>query len=209
MNGSSSSPSNTPAPFDGPRFPVMTTGQRRGCVPDAGRGARAAVDCRARPSAGLRAFGMVWGGGLYSQAWWREERWRGGERGDSLPEVINSFRTRFRLDADANDANALLAVQRCGRHAGRARLNGDRAIAGGLTAGIGAVRPGHGDRAGPSRGSPDAIRFARSRPLALRVDGDGRTQRTEVSEFLTARLVVPRSALRNCLNRMHSRHGHG
>ena len=164
-NGSSSSPSNTPAPFDGPRFPVMTIRDnveavRRLLVEALGidhvkavigfsMGAQqafqwavshprfmdrivatagtaktyghgfmrlegqvaaiaadpvfAAGDYRARPAAGLSAFGVVWGGWLYSQAWWREELWRGGERGNSLAEVIDSFRTRFQPDADAND----------------------------------------------------------------------------------------------------------
>ena len=164
-NGSSSSPSNTPAPFDGPRFPVMTIRDnveavRRLLVEALGidhvkavigfsMGAQqafqwavshprfmdrivatagtaktwghgfmrlesqiaaieadpvfAAGEYRTRPTAGLRAFGMVWGAWLYSQAWWREELWRGGERGNTLTEVIDSFRTRFQPDADAND----------------------------------------------------------------------------------------------------------
>ena len=146
-NGHSSSPSNTPAPFDGPRFPVMTIrdnveatrrlltealgidhltavigfsmgaqqafqwavshpalhgshrrdGRHREDLRSRHRAARGTDrrdrgrpglrggDYRTRPAAGLRAFGMVWGGWLYSQAWWREELWRGATAATRSP----------------------------------------------------------------------------------------------------------------------------
>ncbi len=164
-NGSSSSPSNTPAPFDGPRFPVMTIRDNveavhrllvedlkvdhvkgvvgfsmgaqqafqwavsypsfmdrivatAGTAKTYGHGivrlegqisaieadpVFAAGDYTKPPANGLRAFGMVWAGWLFSQEWWRKELWRGTERGDSLPAVIDFFRTRFIPGADANN----------------------------------------------------------------------------------------------------------
>ena len=164
-NGRSSSPSNTPAPFDGPRFPVMTIrdnveavhrlltealGVRHlkavigfsmgaqqafqwavsypdfmdrivataGTAKTYGHGivrlegqiaaieadpVFAAGDYATRPEKGLQAFGLVWAGWLFSQEWWRRELWRGTGRGDTLSEVIESFRTRFIPGADAND----------------------------------------------------------------------------------------------------------
>jgi homoserine O-acetyltransferase len=164
-NGSSSSPSNTPPPFDGPRFPVMTVrdnveavhrllvdglGIRHlkavigfsmgaqqafqwavshpgfmdrivataGTAKTYGHGivrlegqiaaieadpTFAAGDYATPPERGLQAFGMVWAGWLFSQEWWRRELWRGTGRGDTLTEVIATFRTRFIPGADAND----------------------------------------------------------------------------------------------------------
>jgi homoserine O-acetyltransferase len=164
-NGNSSSPSNTPAPFDGPRFPAMTIRDNveavhrllvdelkiehiravigfsmgaqqafqwavsypnfmdkvvatAGTAKTYGHGVVrlegqiaaiqadptfAAGDYKARPEKGLQAFGMVWAGWLYSQGWWRQELWRGGARGNTLAEVIESFRTRFIPGADANN----------------------------------------------------------------------------------------------------------
>jgi homoserine O-acetyltransferase len=164
-NGSSSSPSNTPAPFDGPRFPVMTIrdnveavhrllteelkithlkaviGFSMGAqqafqwavsyptfmdkvVATSGtaktyghgivrlEGQIAAIeadpvfakgDYKTPPEHGLQAFGVVWAGWLFSQEWWRRELWRGAGRGDTLPAVIGSFRTRFIPGADANN----------------------------------------------------------------------------------------------------------
>ena len=164
-NGRSSSPSNTPAPFDGPRFPVMTirdnvnavhrllTEQLKinhlkavigfsmgaqqafqwavsypnfmdrivatsGTAKSYGHGSVrlegqiaainadptfAAGEYKTPPEKGLQAFGMVWAGWLYSQEWWRKELWRGSGRGNTLPEVIESFRTRFIPGADANN----------------------------------------------------------------------------------------------------------
>ena len=164
-NGRSSSPSNTPAPFDGPRFPVMTirdnvnavhrllTEQLKinhlkavigfsmgaqqafqwavsypnfmdkivatsGTAKSYGHGSVrlegqiaainadpvfAAGEYKTPPEKGLQAFGMVWAGWLYSQEWWRKELWRGSGRGNTLPEVIEGFRTRFIPGADANN----------------------------------------------------------------------------------------------------------
>jgi homoserine O-acetyltransferase len=164
-NGSSSSPSNTPAPFDGPRFPVMTIRDNveavhrllteslrvdhlkavigfsmgaqqafqwavsypsfmdrivatsgtaktygHGIVRLEGQVAAihadpvfAAGDYKVAPEKGLQAFGMVWAGWLFSQEWWRKEMWRGTGRGNTLPEVIESFRFRFIPGADANN----------------------------------------------------------------------------------------------------------
>ncbi len=164
-NGRSSSPSNTPAPFDGPRFPVMTIRDNVNAVhqllneelklkhlkavigfsmgaqqalqwavsyPDfmdrvvatAGTAKTyghgivrlegqisaieadpvfAAGEYKTRPEKGLQAFGMVWAGWLFSQEWWRRELWRGAGRGNTLPEVIDSFRKNFIPGADANN----------------------------------------------------------------------------------------------------------
>ena len=164
-NGRSSSPSNTPAPFDGPRFPIMTirdnvnavhqllTEQLKidhlkavigfsmgaqqafqwavsypnfmdrivatsGTAKNYGHGSVrlegqiaaitadptfAAGEYKTPPEKGLQAFGMVWAGWLYSQEWWRKELWRGGARGNTLAEVIETFRTRFIPGADANN----------------------------------------------------------------------------------------------------------
>ncbi len=163
-SGSSSSPSNTPEPFHGPRFPVMTirdnveavhqlltqelgishlkaligfsmgaeqafqwavsypdfssrmvaTSGTAKCYPHGVmrlEGQIAALttdpafengDYKSPPKAGLAAFGMVWGGWLYSQEWWREEMWKPTAKpGTTYQDVINSFHTRF--SADAND----------------------------------------------------------------------------------------------------------
>ena len=164
-NGRSSSPSNTPAPFDGPRFPLMTIRDNvnavhqlltqdlkinhlkavigfsmgaqqafqwavsypgfmdrivatsgtaktygHGIVRLEGQIAAinadpifAAGEYKTPPEKGLQAFGMVWAGWLYSQEWWRKELWRGGGRGNTLPDVIEAFRTRFIPGADANN----------------------------------------------------------------------------------------------------------
>ncbi len=164
-NGSSSSPSNTAPPYDGPRFPTMTIRDnveagRRLLVDELGVDHVAAVigfsmgaqqafqwavshpdfigkvvatagtaktyghgfvrlegqiaaiaadpvfangDYATRPADGLRAFGLVWAGWLYSQAWWRHGLWREAGRGDTLAEAIDTFATRFIPGADAND----------------------------------------------------------------------------------------------------------
>jgi homoserine O-acetyltransferase len=163
-NGASSSPSNTPEPFHGPRFPVTTIRDNveavhRLLVDDLGvshlravigfsMGAQQAFqwavsyptfadrivatagtaktyghgvmrlegqiaaltadptfrggDYTAPPRAGLEAFGMVWAAWLYSQEWWRRELWRtGAPPGTTFDQFVQSWRTRFR--ADAND----------------------------------------------------------------------------------------------------------
>lgn len=165
-NGRSSSPSNTPEPFHGPRFPVMTIrdnvdavyrllteelhvrhlraviGFSMGAqqafqwavshkdfmdriVATAGtaktyghgivrlEGQIAALtgdpafsngDYKAQPEKGIQAFSIVWTGWLFSQEWWRRELWRGdASLGNTLPQVIEHFRTNFIPDADANN----------------------------------------------------------------------------------------------------------
>lgn len=57
-------------------------------------------DYTAPPAKGLEAFGMVWAAWLYSQEWWRRELWRTPSV-TTFEQAMNSFRTRFR--ADAND----------------------------------------------------------------------------------------------------------
>jgi homoserine O-acetyltransferase len=160
-NGSSSSPSNTPEPLHGPRFPVMTIRDNveavhkllseelkithlraiigfsmgaqqafqwavsypdfadrivatsgtaktygHGIVRLEGQIAALTTDpafhngeYKAPPKQGLAAFGMVWAAWLYSQEWWRSELWR--PQFSTFDDAMNSFRTRFR--GDAND----------------------------------------------------------------------------------------------------------
>jgi homoserine O-acetyltransferase/O-succinyltransferase len=163
-NGSSSSPSNTPEPFHGPRFPVTTIRDNVEAVhrllteqlgithlravvgfsmgaqqafqwavsyPDFAdrivatsgtaktyphgvvrlEGQIAALtadpsfkdgDYTSPPVKGLEAFGMVWGGWLYSQEWWRRELWKASAApGTTFEQYSNSFKKRF--SADAND----------------------------------------------------------------------------------------------------------
>ena len=162
-NGRSSSPSNTPDPFHGPRFPVTTirdnvqavhsllvdelkithlraiigfsmgaqqafqwavsypefadrivaTSGTAKCHPHGVlrlEGQIAAIaadpvfaggDYKTPPAKGLEAFGMVWAGWLYSQEWWRRELWKESRPTATFEQTMNSFRTRFR--GDAND----------------------------------------------------------------------------------------------------------
>ena len=58
-------------------------------------------DYKAPPWKGLEAFGMVWAGWLYSQEWWRKELWKEARPTATFEQTMNSFRTRFR--GDAND----------------------------------------------------------------------------------------------------------
>jgi homoserine O-acetyltransferase len=164
-NGKSSSPSNTPEPLHGPRFPVTTIrdnveatrrllseqfklthlhavigfsmgGQQafqwavshpdfmdRVVVTSATaktyphgivrlEGQISAIeadpsfnggDYTAQPAKGLSAFGMVWAGWLYSQAWWREELWKTGAPNTTLAQMIDRFRNDFIPGADANN----------------------------------------------------------------------------------------------------------
>ena len=56
------------------------------------------------PVKGLEAFAMVWTGWLYSQEWWRLERWKdNAPAGTTLAQVIEQRRKRFIPGADAND----------------------------------------------------------------------------------------------------------
>ena len=162
-NGRSSSPSNTPEPFHGPRFPVTTirdnveavhrlltdeikvthlraiigfsmgaeqafqwavsypnfadrlvaTSGTAKCHPHgvvrlegqiaaiAADPVFAAGDYKTPPTKGLEAFGMVWAAWLYSQEWWRNELWKQARPDATFEQTMNSFRTRFR--GDAND----------------------------------------------------------------------------------------------------------
>ena len=85
-NGRSSSPSNTPEPFSGPRFPVMT------------------IRDKVEPEKGIQAFSLVWTAWLFSQEWWRRELWRSDPSlGSTLPQVIDHFRKHFIPGADANN----------------------------------------------------------------------------------------------------------
>ncbi len=164
-NGSSSSPSNTPEPFHGPRFPVMTirdnveavhqlltqelgiqhlravigfsmgaeqafqwavsypnymdrivatSGTARcwphGVVRNEGEIAAITADgdfnngnYTAEPKRGIEAFGVVWGGWLYSQEWWRDDLWKKDDPNATLDKVIQGFRDDFIKGADAND----------------------------------------------------------------------------------------------------------
>ncbi|MEI6486290.1 MAG: alpha/beta fold hydrolase [Sphingomonadales bacterium] len=165
-NGKSSSPSNTPAPFDGPRFPVTTIRDNVTATHQlltAGLGVRhlAAVigfsmgaeqafqwavshpdfmdrivatagtakawphgivrlesqiiaietdpvfnggDYKVPPKKGLEAFGAIWAGWLFGQAWWREELWKGRFTGATdFRQVFDVFHKDFIPGADAND----------------------------------------------------------------------------------------------------------
>jgi homoserine O-acetyltransferase/O-succinyltransferase len=163
-NGHSSSPSNTPEPFHGPRFPITTIrdnvaavyqllrsmgimhlrsvigfsmGAQQafqwavshptfmdGIVATSGtakcyghgvvrlEGQIAALEADAdfrggdytqEPMRGIRAFGTVWAGWLYSQEWWRQELWRSMKppvtsAADALARIVTGFERR-----DAND----------------------------------------------------------------------------------------------------------
>ncbi len=56
------------------------------------------------PVKGLEAFAMVWMGWLYSQEWWRLERWKdNAPAGTTLAQIIEQRRKRFIPGADAND----------------------------------------------------------------------------------------------------------
>lgn len=163
-NGHSSSPSNTPEPFHGPRFPITTIrdnvvavhqllgslgithlraviGFSMGAeqafqwavsyprfmdriVATSGtakcyghgivrlEGQIAAIETDAafqggdytvEPMRGIRAFGTVWAGWLFSQEWWRDELWKtmsppATSEADALAKVVKGFE-----GGDAND----------------------------------------------------------------------------------------------------------
>lgn len=165
-NGKSSSPSNTPAPFDGPRFPVTSIRDNVAAVHqlltrELGVKHLAAVigfsmggqqafqwavshpdfmdrivvtaataktwphgivrlesqiiaiqtdpafnggDYKVQPRKGLEAFGAIWAGWLFSQAWWREELWKPQyPAGTDYRTVFEGFHKDFIPGADAND----------------------------------------------------------------------------------------------------------
>lgn len=165
-NGNSSSPSNTPEPFHGPRFPVTTIrdnvaatyalvtrqfhlrhlravigfsmgGQQafqwavshpdfmdrvvvtaataktwpHGIVRLEGQIAAIEADpvfnggdYVEQPKKGLEAFGAVWAGWLFSQAWWREELWLADSPpGTTFQQIFKGFHEDFIPGADANN----------------------------------------------------------------------------------------------------------
>ncbi|MBI3791740.1 MAG: alpha/beta fold hydrolase [Gemmatimonadetes bacterium] len=72
-------------------------------------------DYTAPPKRGLSAFGMVWAGWLYSQAWWRQELWKtNSPPGTTFEQVVERFRSNFIPGADANDL--LLQVRTWEKH---------------------------------------------------------------------------------------------
>jgi homoserine O-acetyltransferase/O-succinyltransferase len=165
-NGHTSSPSNTPEPFHGPRFPavnirdnveavhrllteelkithlraiigfsmgaeqafqwavsypdfadriVATAGTAKcyghGIVRLEGQIAALTADpafnggdYTTRPEKGLRAWGAVWAGWLYSQEWWRRELWREAfPPGTTFKDVMDTLSRRIGGDSDPND----------------------------------------------------------------------------------------------------------
>ena len=67
----------------------------------------------------------MWTAWLYSQEWWRRELWRVGAPADiTLGKVIETYRTKFIPDADANDL--ILQMRAWQRHdiSGNSRYNG-------------------------------------------------------------------------------------
>jgi homoserine O-acetyltransferase len=72
-------------------------------------------DYTAPPRRGLSAFGMVWAGWLYSQAWWRLELWKtAAAPGTTFETVVDRFRNNFIPGADAN--NLILQMRTWERH---------------------------------------------------------------------------------------------
>jgi homoserine O-acetyltransferase len=165
-NGRSSSPSNMPEPYHGPRFPVVTIRDNVEAVHRlltedlkvthlraiigfsmgaqqafqwavsypafAGRivatsgtaktyshgivrleGQISAIttdaafengDYKTQPARGLEAFATVWIGWLFSQEWWRLEKWREiSPAGTTFEQFFQNLRTHFIPGADAND----------------------------------------------------------------------------------------------------------
>ena len=165
-NGRSSSPSNTPEPYHGPRFPVTTirdnveavhrlltedlrithlraiVGFSMGAqqafqwavsypsfadriVATSGtaktyphgivrlEGQIAAIttdaafqngDYQAEPTKGIEAFATVWIGWLFSQEWWRLEKWKEASTPDTtFEQFFEGLRKNFIPKADAND----------------------------------------------------------------------------------------------------------
>jgi homoserine O-acetyltransferase/O-succinyltransferase len=61
-------------------------------------------DYTAEPKRGISAFGMVWAAWLYSQEWWRRELWKTvTPSGTTFEQYVETFRTGFLSNADAND----------------------------------------------------------------------------------------------------------
>jgi homoserine O-acetyltransferase len=164
-NGKSSSPSNTPEPFHGPRFPVATirdnveavhqllldlgithvravigfsmgaeqafqwavsypelmdrivaTSGTAKCWPHGVVRLEAEIsaieldpafkggDYTVQPQRGVELFALVWTGWLFSQEWWRQERWREiAPPGTTLDAFVAARKKSFIPGADAND----------------------------------------------------------------------------------------------------------
>jgi homoserine O-acetyltransferase len=61
-------------------------------------------DYTVEPKRGISAFGMVWAAWLYSQEWWRRELWKTiTPPGTTFDQYVETFRTGFLSNADAND----------------------------------------------------------------------------------------------------------
>ena len=61
-------------------------------------------DYTTEPKRGISAFGMVWAAWLYSQEWWRRELWKTvTPPGTTFEQYVETFRTGFLANADAND----------------------------------------------------------------------------------------------------------
>ena len=193
-NGLSSSPSNTPGPHDGPRFPAITVGDNVACqhrllaehfgisklrlvmgfsmgalqafewgsrYPDmvaallpicgAARvsphnylfldGAKAALmadqafaagDYDVQPQTGLLAFGRVYAGWMFSQAFFRDAHYRA--LGFADVEAVVKFAQAYFMRRDAND---LLAMLRTWQHAD---ISANDRFAGDFVAALRAIR---------------------------------------------------------------------
>jgi homoserine O-acetyltransferase len=193
-NGLSSSPSNSPPPYDGPRFPAMTVGDNVACqhrlvterlgidrlrlvmgfsmgalqtfewgsrhaemvdaiLPICGAarvsphnylfldGAKAALtadqtfaagDYDTEPTQGLLAFGRVYAGWMFSQAFFREAHYRALGLSD-IEEVVR-FAQAYFMRRDAND---LLGMLWTWQHAD---ISANGQFAGDFAAALGAIR---------------------------------------------------------------------
>ena len=79
------------------------------------------------PAAGLKAFGRVYAGWAYSQAFFRNQTYR--ELGfDSIEQLLN-FWEADHLQQDANNLLAVLHTWKCGDISNNSRFNGDMAQA--------------------------------------------------------------------------------
>jgi homoserine O-acetyltransferase/O-succinyltransferase len=175
-NGHSSSPSNTPEPYHGPRFPAVTirdnvnvvhrllldsldlthleaivgfsmgaeqafqwavsypdfadrivaTSGTAKCYPHGVvrlEGQIAALEADAdfqdgnyasEPQHGMRAYGTVWAGWLFSQEWWRQQLWRSDSSMGTTPEQVLAGIVRG--FTDSIDANNMILQARVWEH---------------------------------------------------------------------------------------------
>ncbi len=204
-NGLSSSPSNSPGPHDGPRFPVITVGDNVECqhrlvtehlgirrlrlvmgfsmgalqtfewgsrypelvaaiLPICGAarvsphnylfldGARAALmadhafaagDYEAQPQTGLLAFGRVYAGWMFSQAFFREAHYRALGLADI--EAVVKFAQAYFMRRDANDLLAMLWTWQHADISANTRFRGDFLAALGAIEARAIVMPGETD----------------------------------------------------------------